>query len=175
MIEWYQEKRLKCTISNPIFSHQLNRVVEHIKTNRSSQRSVDLVLLDVERVFDSVWLEGLQQKLVISNCYLYLTEIISSFLNGPSFHVCVIKTNSAILILFLMSSLKEPFLSPSLHNFFIVNSHQSNECETATFVDDTVIFVSNDWILNEPTRISSNILVREFKVKKNNFFLKIDI
>jgi hypothetical protein len=34
-------------------------------------------------------------------------------------------------------------LSPSLYNFFTADSPQSNECETATFADDTAIFVSD--------------------------------
>jgi hypothetical protein len=75
--------------------HQLNRVVGHIKTNKGPQRSTGLMFLDVEKAIDSVWHEGLLHKLVISNCYLYLTKIIASFLNGRSFHVCINKTNFA--------------------------------------------------------------------------------
>jgi hypothetical protein len=74
-----------------------------------------MVLPDVEVVFDSIWHEGLLQKLVVSNCYLYLTKIIVSFLKGRSFHVRINKTNSA----------------------------QCNECETATFANNTAIFVTN--------------------------------
>jgi hypothetical protein len=36
-------------------SHQLNRVVRHIKTNRESQKSTSMVFVVVEEVFDSVW------------------------------------------------------------------------------------------------------------------------
>jgi hypothetical protein len=36
-------------------SHQLNRVVRHIKTNRESQKSTGMEFLDVKKAFDSVW------------------------------------------------------------------------------------------------------------------------
>jgi hypothetical protein len=54
-----------------------------------------MVFLYVEKAFDSVWHEGLRHKLVIPNCYLYLTKIIASFLSGRSFNVSVNKTDSA--------------------------------------------------------------------------------
>jgi hypothetical protein len=35
-------------------------------------------------------------------------------------------------------------ISPFLYNLFTADSPQSNECETTTFADDTVIFVSDE-------------------------------
>jgi hypothetical protein len=66
----------------------------------------------VEKAFDLVWHEGLLHKLVISNCYLYLTNIIASFLSGRSFTFLSIRPTA--------------ILSPSLHNFFTADSLQSN-------------------------------------------------
>jgi hypothetical protein len=99
-----------------------------------------MVFLDVQKAFDSVWHEELLHKLVISNCYLYLTKIIASFLSGRFFHVSVNKTDSATHPI-SYGIPQGAILSPSLYNFF--TSRQSNESETATFVDDTAIFVSS--------------------------------
>jgi Reverse transcriptase (RNA-dependent DNA polymerase) len=101
-----------------------------------------MVFLDVEKAFDSVWHEGLLHKLVISNCCLYLTKIIASFLSGRSFHVSVNKTDSAIHPI-PYGVPQGAILSPSLYNFFTADLPQSNESETATFADDTAIFVSS--------------------------------
>jgi hypothetical protein len=93
----------------------------------------------LEKAFDSVGHKGLLHKLLISNCYLYLTKIIASFLSGRSFHVCVNKTDSATHPI--------PYgviLSPSLYNFFIADSPQSNLSEIATLADDTAIFVFSE-------------------------------
>jgi hypothetical protein len=79
---------------------------------------------------------------VISNCYLYLTKIIASFLSGRSFHVSINKTDSATHPIPYGVS-QGAILSPSLYNFFTADLPQSNESETATFADDTAIFVSS--------------------------------
>jgi hypothetical protein len=71
-------------------SHQLNRVVGHIKTNRDSPGLTGMVLLSVVRL--SLARGFAAHKLVVSNCYLYLTKNIASFLKGRSFHVRVNKT-----------------------------------------------------------------------------------
>jgi hypothetical protein len=99
---------------------------------RGPQRSTGLVLLDVEKAFDSVWPEGLLHKFVISSYYFYFTKIIASTLNGRSFHVCMNKTNSAT------HPPQGAILSPSLY----ITSLQS-ECETVTCADDTAILVSD--------------------------------
>jgi hypothetical protein len=90
-----------------------------------------MVFFNVEKTFDSVWHEGLLHKLVIPNCYLYLTKIIASFLSG-----CVNKTYSASRP--IPNGVPQgAILSPSLYNFFtFTDSPQSNKSETATFADD---------------------------------------
>jgi hypothetical protein len=95
-------------------SHQSNRWVGHIKTNKGSHRSTGLVLFDVEKAFD-IKVRCTLHKLVTLNCYLYLTKIIAFFLSGRLFHVCV-------------NTHPIPYgatLSLSLYNFFTAYSPQS--------------------------------------------------
>jgi hypothetical protein len=68
---------------------------------------------------------------------------IVSFAKGLSFHVRVNKSNSATHP-FSYGVPQGAILSPSLYNFFTADFPQCNDCETATFTDDTAIFVS-DW------------------------------
>ena len=44
-----------------------------------------MVFLDVAKVFDTVWIEGLLYKLTIFNFPSYLVHIISSYLRGRTF------------------------------------------------------------------------------------------
>jgi hypothetical protein len=59
-------------------SHQLRRVVRHVKTKRSLRvlESTGMLLLDVEKVFDSVWLEVLLHQLPVNGCYIFLAPFI---------------------------------------------------------------------------------------------------
>jgi hypothetical protein len=98
------------------FQSQPFKHIGHIKTNRDSQISTVLVLLDVEKAFDSVWHKSSLHKLVTSNCYLYLTKIIVFFLNGRSFHFCVHKTSSATHSI-PYGVRQGATLSPFLYNF----------------------------------------------------------
>jgi hypothetical protein len=92
-------------------------------------------------------IQVLLHKLVVSNCYLYLTKIIASFLSGRSFHVSVNKTDSATHPI-PYGVPQGAILSPS-------DLPQSNESETVTFADDTAIFVSS----GDP-RVVCNIVQR---------------
>jgi hypothetical protein len=66
----------------------------------------------------------------------------ASFLSDRSFHVSVNKTDSATHPI-LYGVPQGAISSPFLYNFFTADSPQINESETATFADDTAIFVSN--------------------------------
>jgi hypothetical protein len=48
-------------------SHQLNRVVRHVRDRRAQGESTGMLLLDVERAFDSVWYNAL----LIHNIYTH--------------------------------------------------------------------------------------------------------
>jgi hypothetical protein len=85
---------------------------------------------------------ALLHKLVISNCYLYITKIIVSLFSGRSFQVSVNKTDSATHSI-SCGVPQGAILSSTLYNFFTADSPQSNESEAATFADDIAIFVSS--------------------------------
>jgi Reverse transcriptase (RNA-dependent DNA polymerase)/Endonuclease-reverse transcriptase len=125
-------------------SHQLRRVVRHVKGRREPplSESTGMLLLDVEKAFDSVWHEALLHKLLTRGCNISLARLIFSFLKERSFQVCVGKAQS--------SSCNIPYgvpqgaiLSPTLYNIFTSDIPNAGECELATFADDTAIFVSD--------------------------------
>jgi hypothetical protein len=103
-------------------------------------KSTGMLLLDVEKAFDSVWHEALMQKLLMKGCDIFLTGSIFSFLKNRSFQVCVGKAQS--------SSCDIPYgvsqgaiLSPTLHNMFTSDAPNAGEFVLAKFADDTAIFV----------------------------------
>jgi hypothetical protein len=53
----------------------------------SRSQSTGMILLDVEKAFDSVWHDALILKLTQGSCIIFLARIIHSFLSGHTFQV----------------------------------------------------------------------------------------
>jgi hypothetical protein len=128
-------------------AHQLRRVVKNIKDARNARHrrvpcSTGMLLLDVQKAFDTVWHEALLYKLITKGCDLYLSRLILSFLKNRTFQVFVDGVKS------LDCSIpygvpQGAILSPILYNIFTADIPTSDFCKTATFADDTAIFVSD--------------------------------
>ena len=65
--------------------HQVKRIVNLITKNKSERKSTGVVLLDIEKAFDSVWHDGLIYKLNMFGFPIYLQKLIQSFLSERSF------------------------------------------------------------------------------------------
>jgi hypothetical protein len=98
-------------------SHQLSRNVRHVKNRRAKGESTGMLLLDVERAFDSVWHNALLHKLILRGCNFFLVRVIYSFLKYHSFQVSVGKSKSSVCNIPYGVPLGV-VLSPTLYNFF---------------------------------------------------------
>ncbi len=131
-------------------AHQLRRVVKNIKEARDAKirgtsrvsLSTGMLLLDVEKAFDSVWHEALLHKLLQRGCDIFLARLIFSFLKGRTFQVKIgnITSNSHSIPYGVPQG---AILSPTLYNIFTSDVPTSSFCKTATFADDTAIFSSS--------------------------------
>lgn len=122
--------------------HQLVRIKQEIKRNFSHGKSTGMVLLDVEKAYDSVWQEAVVFKLHQSNCPLYLVKIISSFLSNRRFEVTLNGSTS--------TSHPIPFgvpqgsvLSPTLYNIFTSDTIMVDGVVYAFFADDTAFLAAD--------------------------------
>jgi hypothetical protein len=77
-----------------------------------------MLLLDVERAFDSIWHDALLEKLIFRGCK-------SSVCNIP------------------YEMPQDAVLSPTLYNFFTSDAPMADGCELASFADDTASFGSS--------------------------------
>jgi len=68
-------------------SLQLARLVERIITNFGEKRLTGAVFLDVDKAFDTVWIDGLLHKLILLNFPSYIVHTNSSYLRGRTFEV----------------------------------------------------------------------------------------
>ena len=118
--------------------HQVIRITEQISRNFNTKKSTGMVLLDVEKAFDSVWHDGLIRKLDKLQFPKYLTKVIRSYLDDRKAFVSFHDATS------------EPFnipagvpqgsiLAPFLFNVFINDIKKPQNCDLAIFADDTAL------------------------------------
>lgn len=69
--------------------HQLKRVTNFIQRNKANRKTTCMVLLDIEKAFDTIWHDGLIHKLKKMQTPMYLLKIIQSFTSDRKFRVVV--------------------------------------------------------------------------------------
>lgn len=123
-------------------NHQLVRISQAVKLSLSEGKSTGMVLLDVQKAYDTVWQAAVVYKLLSSNCPVYLTKMIQSYLSGRYFAVSVHGCSS--------STYRIPFglpqgsvLSPTLYNVFTADIIMVDGVTYAFFADDTA-FLATD-------------------------------
>lgn len=124
--------------------HQILRITEDAALGFNKNQSTGLVLLDLEKAFDSVWHDGLIHKLSELKTPLPLLGIISSYLcNRQSF---VVVEGKASKVFSVPAGVPQgSILSPHLFNIFINDIPMPKNCELAIYADDTAIFCKCPW------------------------------
>lgn len=123
-------------------THQLARVVNHLKTSQQNQKSTGLVTLDIEKAFDSIWHDALIHKMVTFGFPIVLTKIIYAFLLNRSFYV-QINTEHSNTYTIPAGVPQGSCLSPTLYNIFTSDFPRNLNCHTAQFADDTALYKSS--------------------------------
>ena len=120
--------------------HQVQRVCNIVKNNRRNRRSTGLVLLDIEKAFDSVWHEGLVYKLETLGIPKFLLKIIKSFVHGRQFFVSL-NGKSSDLRDIPAGVPQGSVLSPLLYALYISDFKRPKHCKVAFYADDTALMV----------------------------------
>lgn len=122
--------------------HQLARITQKVKRGFLTGKSTGMVLLDVEKAYDSVWQDAVVYKLLRSNLQPYLVKIVESFLTNRSFLVTVNGESSTVHNI--------PFgvpqgsvLSPTLYNILTSDVPMVDGVSYAFFADDTAFLASD--------------------------------
>lgn len=152
-------------------AHQVFRICKHIKLNRTLGKSTGMVLLDIEKAFDTVWHNGLIYKMLKFNIPAYLCKVVQSFLSGRCFRVFVNKACSD-LSYFHSGVPQGSVLSPILYNIYTSDFPFIPECRAAIYADDTAVFSSHEFALNIETNLNNGIEIllqyfHKWKIKLN--------
>lgn len=153
---------------------QLYRITTHIQENLDLKpsNSTGMVLADIKKAFDRVWLDGLVYKMIVAKVPHYVIKIIYSFLNDRNFFVTVNGSNSAK---------HQPrygvpqgaVLSPILYSLYTHDiPTESETCNVATFADDTALFASHR--LSKPIETSLKKTFTKYKTYFTKWKIKMN-
>lgn len=152
-------------------SMQTARIACSIKDEFLKHKVTSMCLLDIEKAFDTVWLDGLVYKLIKLDFPQHLIQLISSYLENRQFSVRIGTQ---------LSENKTPkagvpqgsVLGPVLFNYFINDIPKFSKTQMAIYADDTAILASsfNAQVATSQIQIHLNQILNftnEWKIKLN--------
>lgn len=146
---------------------QALRIVERASKGFNTNKSTGMVLLDIEKAFDSVWHDGLVFKLNALKFPPYLVKLAKSYLADRKAFVNFQGSNSKAFIV-PAGVPQGSILAPFFFNIFINDVVHPKKCELHIYADDTAIVCQASWKnLNVIKKRLKNALQRI-----NEFFLK---
>lgn len=152
--------------------HQVKRITNDVKEGFNSGKSAALVLLDVEKAFDSVWHRGLVYKLINFEFPLYIIKFVRNFLNNRYF--CVAIDNVFSDLLEIPAGVPQgSVLGPTLYNIFCADMPRPSTGQLAAFADDLAIYYSHELSQNILTELQCSLNALEdyyfkWKIKLNS-------
>ena len=122
-------------------THQLLRVTNMIRANKSEGYSTGAALLDIEKAFDSVWHKGLIAKLQTFNFPIFLIKILKNYLTDRTLQV-VYQNSKSDRFPVRAGVPQGSVLGPVLYNIFTSDLPDLPPgCTKSLFCDDTSISV----------------------------------
>jgi len=128
------------------------------------KKSTGMIILDIEKAFDTIWHDGLLHKLLALKFPIVIIKLIQSFLADRSYYVNLFDSKSNYFG--LPAGLPQgSALSPVLYNIYISDLQTKKGCGLALFADDTSSYYTH----RNPRKITQML---EGSVKRINTYLK---
>lgn len=120
-------------------SLQVARIANSIITHYNKSNVTSMTLLDIEKAFDTVWIDGIVSKLIKYKFPAYLIRLINNYLTNRTFKV---KINE---VLSIERSPKAgvpqgSVLGPVLFSYFINDIPKFVKTNLAIYADDTAVY-----------------------------------
>jgi hypothetical protein len=121
---------------------QLARITDYISKGFNLHKHTGMVSLDVEKAYDTVWINGLLYKLITLQLPAYLVTILRAFLVGRSFTVRLNDTSSTPK--HTPAGLPQgAVLSTTLFAIYISDMPRPCNTQLAIYADDTALFTQS--------------------------------
>ena len=133
--------------------HQLQRVTEHIIIERNKNRTTQLLLLDIQKAFDSVQHTALITKLHDINTPASILNTIANYLSDRKFFVSLNDTRSSTKTITAGAVPQGFILGPLFFTIYINDLSTSQNTRTAIYADDAGIYaLESEPSYNIPTK-----------------------
>lgn len=135
------------------------RLTNHLKKAKRFRKTTAVVLLDVQKAFDSVWHSGLIYKLINCNVNPTLIRIINSYLCQRKFFVCLNNTIRSSIKSIHAGVPQGSVLGPLLYILFTYDIPNSPNIQSKMqlYADDTILFCSSYSSFQCSVRIQSHL------------------
>lgn len=153
-------------------SLQVARIAHSIISKFNTNSVTSMALLDVEKAFDTVWIDGIIYKLIELKFPRYLIQLINNYLRNRIFMVKINNSYSDIK----KSEAGVPqgsVLGPVLFLYFINDIPNFQKTSLAIYADDTSVYAHsfNAQVATKQTQIHINQILEytsKWKIKINN-------
>lgn len=131
-------------------THALIKVHNDITINLRKKKCTVACCLDVEKAFDSVWVEGLLFKLIEIGFPIEIFKILLSFLSDRSLYIMIQNIKSEVINI-NRGVPQGSVLGPRLYNIFMYDFPHINTFRNSSptkgllFADDTIILAHADY------------------------------
>lgn len=152
-------------------NHQLVRLTRNIKHHFSQGKSAGMILLDVEKAYDSVWQDAILHKMKVAHFPLYIIKFLQSFLKERCFQV-VVNGELSVCKPIPFGVPQGCVLSPALYNIFTADVVMVDGVSYYFFADDTGFVAADKMpeVVIEKLQMAQNALEdfqQRWKIKVN--------
>ncbi|RZC40463.1 RVT 1 and/or Exo endo phos domain containing protein [Asbolus verrucosus] len=144
--------------------HQVARITNDIIENFNKNKTTAMIALDIQKAFDTVWIEGLIHKLTKTSIPTRLIKLIQSYLTGRSFRAKV--NNEYSNTKQIRAGVPQgSVLGPTLFILYINDIPEFMQTKISLFADDTAIYASSYYaeVANKQLQIHLNILQNYYR------------
>lgn len=159
-------------VRNKSTTLQLARIIDSAMRSSNIKYSTAMVLLDIEKAYDTIWRRGLVYKMNRINIPQYLTKLTDSYLNNRTIQVKV--KDKLANKLFTEEGLPQgSVIAPTLFNIYINDIPKNNSTKIAMFADDTAIFSTS--VREDQAKIYIQRHLHQLETYFNRWKLRINV
>jgi len=159
--------------------HALNRLTSDINWALNGKQCLGACLIDLEKAFDSIWLDGLLYKLINKKFPKHLIKIIWSMISGRALVTACGEIYSKNVFKIDNRLQQGTVNSPILFNIYtcdllrMFNLNEPKNPQAIAFADDLIIYAADSW----PSRIQQTLqsMFHKLEFYYETWKLKINI